>query len=299
MHNLKLDLKPKLQRFSMISHRGIQGTFTGAGAQARGTGEKKPMLYRGKGLEFEKFREFTSDDDASLIDWKATLRAKKMLVKVYEEEQNKTIMFFLDVSNSMCYSSFGKIKAEYAAEVVLNLSFAISDSGDNMGLIMFTNKLNVVVPPNAGIRQHYHMLNNLKIPSHYGGMYNFSKAFKQLVGYLKTKALIVIVSDFIGLDDDWARSIKTASGNFEIIGIAIRDPADDYLPGRVGQVVISDPFSTKQLLIDPDQLKDRYDAYNKEHLGQIKEVFRKIQSDLLVLHTNKNFEDPVKKFFIV
>lgn len=299
MHNIKLDLKPKLQRFSILSHKGIQGTFTGAGAQARGTGEKKPMLYRGKGLEFEKFREFTSDDDASLIDWKATLRAKKTLVKVYEEEQNKTIIFFLDVSNSMLYSSYGKIKCEFAAELTLNLTYALSDSGDNLGLVMFTDSLKRVVSPNAGITQHYHILNRLKDPKGYGGLFNFTKAFTQLVGYLKTKAMIVIISDFIGMDKDWARALKMASGNFEVVGIAIRDPADDYLPTRVGQVVISDPFSKQQLLIDPDQLKDAYDKYNKVHLEEIREVFKKVESDMLVLRTNKDFVDPLRKFFMV
>lgn len=299
MHSIKLELKPKLQRFSMTSHKGIQGIITGTGAQAKGTGEKKPMLFRGKGLEFEKFRQFTSEDDASLIDWKATLRAKKMLVKVYEEEQNKTIIFFMDVSNSMLYSSYGKIKCEYAAEVLLNLTYALHDSGDNMGLVMFTDRLKTVVAPRAGIAQHYSILTRLKDPKNYGGLFNFSKAFAQLIGYLKSKALIVIITDFIGLDEKWARTLKMASGNFEVLAIAIRDPVDDILPGRVGQVVISDPFSKKQLLIDPDQLKESYDKYNKSHLEEIRSVFKKVETDMLTLKTNEDFVDPVRKFFMV
>ena len=98
-------------------------------------------VFRGRGLEFESYRLHGDDDDVSLIDWKASLRANEMLAKQYVEERRLNVYFLVDVSNSMLFGSSDKLKAEFTAEFVASLSHLVVGSGDNIGLVMFSDEV--------------------------------------------------------------------------------------------------------------------------------------------------------------
>ena len=110
-------------------------------------------LFRGKGLEFESYRNFQPDDDASMIDWKASLRGDKLLAKKYIEERDLNVYFLVDVSNSVLFGSGEKLKAEFAAECCAALGHLIHDLGDNIGLIMFNDKIQKYIPAGSGRNQ--------------------------------------------------------------------------------------------------------------------------------------------------
>ena len=84
----------------------------------------------------------------------------------------------------------------------------------------------------------------------------------------------------------------------ELIGIMIRDPIDDKLPVQRGQVVISDPYSDEEQLVDPIRVAEEYEKINKQKVDEIKSFFRKIKSDLLILHTDENYVKPIRNFFM-
>jgi len=300
MKELRLNLKPLLRKAFLITKKDITGSedrMTGSGKKQVGS---RRALFGAKGFEFEKFREFVPGDDAEKIDWIASLRAQKMLVRVYSEEQNKDIIFFLDVSSSMSYSSHGKLKNEYAAELVATLCFALADSGDNIGLVMFTDHIINVVPPAAGKQQFMRIVRELTNPTYYEGNFDLGKSISQLMRFEKKSAVIVIVSDFIGLKPDWEHMFNTlASPQYEVIGIMVRDPMDNQFPEGhyIGQIVIADPFSNDQLLMDPNRIAKKYKNYNEEEIDKIKNVFRKSKSGFLMLYTDELFMDKVARLF--
>jgi len=300
MHELKLDLTPLLKEMTLMTHKeviGASGGFTGSEARQVGS---KHALFRSKGLEFEKFREYVTSDDASKIDWIASLRANKVLLRVYTEEQTKDIIFFLDVSSSMSYSSFGKLKNEYAAEVIASISYALSNSGDPLGLIMFADKIKYDLKPNVGPEQHHKIVTALTDPTFYEGKYDLTKSLSQMISLIKRKTVIIVISDFIGLEEDWKARFKGLCSRINIIGIMIRDPLDNVLPEGhfIGQLVFSDPFSDDEILIDPNKIREEYEEYNKKRIEEIENIFKSTRSDLLVLHTNEPFMDHVRKFFL-
>ena len=94
-------------------------------------------VFKGRGLEFEGYRHYTPDDDASSIDWKASVRSKEMLVKQLIDERNVSVFFLIDVSSSMVYSTTDKLKVEYMAELVATLSYVILSAGDSVGFALF------------------------------------------------------------------------------------------------------------------------------------------------------------------
>jgi uncharacterized protein (DUF58 family) len=254
--------------------------------------------YKGKGLEFEDYRVYTPDDDARRIDWKASVRTNEILVKEYREERNLNVYFLLDTSSSMIFGSTEKLKLEYAAEFVAAFSYFVMKAEDRAGLIMFTDRVVNVVPPSTG-DEHFHiLLRSLVNTDFYGGGYDVVKAINFLIKTTREKGLMVIVSDFIGLERDWERIIKTAGVVFDVIGVMIRDPRDETLPKGVGQVVMEDPYTDANIVVDPRLIAPAYERNVKREEEHIREVFLKSNADFLKLSTSKPFAQPLIEFFI-
>lgn len=297
MYQIKVDLKPKLKPMEILSYKGVSGNLPFTGSVGGLAGRRPQKVFRGKGLEFEKFREFSQGDDAAMIDWKATLRARKTLVKVYTEEQNKDIIILVDTSSSMVYSSFGKMKCEFAAELAASLSYALADSGDNVGFAMFGDKIKGYVAPASGKKQHYVIRNLIQQPLNYEGNFDFNTCLTQLAALIPRRALVFLITDFIGLKSGWENAYKSVAHKFEFIAICVRDPADDTLPEQEENVVVASPFGQSELLIDPSKLHEQYALENKKQLKHIHDVFRKEGDRFIILKTNEKFSRKLEKFF--
>ena len=193
-------------------------------------------VFKGKGLEFEDFRKYTPQDDAFAIDWKASVRANKLLIREFREERDIDVFFVVDVSSSMLFGSTEKLKHEYAAELVAALSHFVLQSGDRIGLVLFSDKIVKFVEPKKSINHYYVMLKNLLTPEFYGGGYNLGSAMDFIMSVVKDKSMAFVVSDFIGLEKNWKRSVRDASGTLDGVAIMIRDPRDRRLHPDSGQV---------------------------------------------------------------
>lgn len=287
MKELRLNLRPLIKKLEVFSRKNVLGDFTG----------EYMSVFKGRGLEFEGYRAYTINDDAKLIDWRASLRAGNLLVRSLIEERNLEVYFLMDVSNSMLFSSISKLKCEYAAELVATLGSAMIQASDNVGLGLFNDNIIKTMPPKTGKKQYFLIVHTISNPRLYGGNFDFTKILQYTTGYLKRNTLLIIVSDFIGLKEGWEEYLKVASHKFEIIGFMIEDPLDITLPHSIGQVIIEDPYSKKELLIDPDTLRADYEARAKKKNEGIREVFLKCGSDLLELRTDESFVTPIIRFF--
>jgi len=253
--------------------------------------------FKGHGMEFSGYRSYNYGDDASLIDWKASLRSKSLLIKEYEQEKSVNVFFLFDVSNSMLFTSTKKLKAEYGAELISSLAFAVLRSGDAVGMGMFTDEIIKLLPMNVGKRMHYIIIKELGNVKNYGGAYSFSKVINQMFALVKTRAVLVIVSDFLGLEEKWYRYLRIASQRFEIIGIMIRDPRDEELPKQSGQYVLEDPYSGEVLYVDVKKYAAAYKQYVLEEENKIAQHFKATQSDFIKLTTDQEFYRPITRFF--
>jgi len=289
MEELKLNLKPLIKKLEVSTKRGFIDILTGSYKSS----------FKGKGLDFDGYRSYISGDDANTIDWKATLRSQDLLVKVFTEERNVNIIFLVDISSSMSFASIDKLKNEYAAELVASMSFAAIQAGDSVGMIMFSDKIVKLLPPAMGNRQYFMIIKALSNPKLYEGKFDLSRVITDLMNSFKRGAIVVIVSDFIGLGKDWEKYLSAASERFELIGIMVRDPRDYEMPEDVGQIVISDPYSDKEILIDTATIKEEYEAAVKKQIEYIKHTFIKSRANFLELRTDKPFLNHVINFFLV
>jgi uncharacterized protein (DUF58 family) len=253
-------------------------------------------LFRGKGLEFDSYRNFMSDDDSSVIDWKASLRANKLLARQYIEERDIRIYFVVDVSNSMLFGSGNKLKAEYAGEIIAALSHLIMSSGDSAGLIMATDRINRIVRTSKNKNQLYLMINYLSELGEYGGGFDFPAVVNFLLKTLESKAVIIFISDFLHTGKDFERNLKLLGTKFETIAFMIRDPLDEELPKANYQMSIQEPFSGKQITIDSEFAAESYKRYALEKKNYVKSQFLKSDIDFLELNTNTPFVNPLISF---
>ena len=237
---LKIDLIPHLRKVKLkarrdVLNRVLEGNWS--------------TIFKGHGLEFAGYRAYNYGDDASKIDWGASLRAHEILVRDLEEYHNFNVFFLVDVSNSMLFSSTGKLKAEYAAEMIFSLCYAIMQTGDAIGLGMFTDHLVAKIPPSLGKGVYYRIIRHLTEPKNYGGDFNLTKALKYVSSFLNERSVIIIISDFIGLKEGWHRYINILAGKYDLIGIMIRDPRDFEMPVSAGQYLVENPFTGEKLIL--------------------------------------------------
>lgn len=245
-------------------------------------------VFRGKGLEFDSYRDLNPEDDAGMIDWKASLRSNKLLAKQYVEERDTDIYFVVDSSNSMLFGSGKKLKAEYSAEVVAALSHLIANSDDKPGLIMYSDKEVKVVHPGKTRNQFFLMIKSLSEPNFYGGRFNLANCIDYILKTVRSKySVIILVSDFINSDNE--KELKLLTAKFETMAIMIRDPLDERIPKSSYQIVLQDPNSNKQILVDPSLVAERYYESAMRKKQEVKEKFKQIGIDLLELHTDNPF----------
>jgi uncharacterized protein (DUF58 family) len=261
----------------------------------------KKILYRsafkGRGLEFESYRLHGDDDDVSLIDWKASLRANQILAKQYVEERQLNVYFLVDVSNSMLFGSSDKLKAEFTAEFVASLSHLIVDSGDNIGLVMFSDEVVKILHPSCSKNQFALFTKFLSDPKFYGGGFDLDSAIEYVLRTVKSAyTVFILVSDFIRTKKHNLRSLRLMGSRFETFAVMVRDKLDENLPDTKYQFSVQDPYSGRQMILDPEIAIERYRKNVLRQKNLVKEMLRSSRVDLLELMTDKNFAIPVSIF---
>ena len=259
------------------------------------------IIYRGKGLEFEDYQDYSPDDDASNIDWKASLRAQKTIVKRYKEERDLEIMFVIDISENMILGSVDKLKCEYVAELVTALSHLIITSNDKIGYLLFSDKVREFVPPNRGFNHFYRFIDKLSDPEIYGGSSEINEAFKfALDNFKKPIQAVIFVSDFIRMreDDSLKDNLFLISNKFETTAIMVKDLLDKSLPMVDRELVVEDPVSGQQILINPKRAGKIYERNALEQENFVRDIFKKSNVDLLRITTDKDFVFPLSMFLM-
>lgn len=286
---LNLNLTPMVRKLEFMTKKNLASELSGGYRSA----------FKGKGLDFDGFREFQPMDDSERIDWKASLRSQQLMIKVFKEERNLNIVYLFDVGGSMCFSSTDKLKVEYAAEMIASLSFASIQVGDNVGMVMFSDVVKKHILPSQGPAQFYKITRALSEPQNYDGGFDLDNAIKFLNTAFHKKNIVFLFSDFIGLKKTWKSRIQALGRESDVIGVMIRDPRDDFMPPDALQTVIKDPFSEDELVIDPRSVSKAYSDYSVKLKEEIKQTFKNNRMDIIELSTTDDYVQAIMSFFIM
>jgi uncharacterized protein (DUF58 family) len=288
LKKFKAKLIPEIKELNLFIKKNLLSTAL--------SGELLSSL-KGRGIEFEEFRDYSISDDASRIDWRASKKAQRTLVREYKLEINFNIFFLIDVSESMLFASTPKLKCEYAAEVVTSLYYGIIQTGNAVGFALFNEKLIKMFKPLLGKKQFYSFTKEISNPENYGGKKDLAKALQQTIGILDTKALIFVISDFIGMNENWLQYMKIVAEKHELIGIAIRDPRDNKIPKESGQLILGDPYSNECIYVDANQYSKIYEEENLKQAKLLKTLFEHNKSNIVELTTDIPYLNPLLQFF--
>ena len=253
----------------------------------------KNVMYRlslSKGLEFEGYRDYDQTDDAAFIDWKASVRGKKLLVRKYIEERDLKFIFIVDTSEDMIFGSTEKLKCEYAAELSAAVAHLILINGDRVGFVLHNDKIVSRRFPELGNRQFDIFVYELSNVLNYGGVSDLNRVLNGLIETIdKSTSMIFLVSDFVRVDESYAKNLEALSNLFESVAIIVRDPLDKTLPDINKEVVIENPETKEKLLINPKVAKAVYERNAFQQLNLTKKIFRDCNIDFLELSTDKPF----------
>lgn len=250
---------------------------------------------KGHGFEFDQVRDYAQGDDLRFIDWKATARAGKLLTKQYFEERNHQIMIALDVSASSFVSNKYRILSQLAAVFALVAEY----SKDNVGLVLFSDQINLKLPIRRGSAHVMRLLeaifdfNNQAIKNRSAST-NLELVLNDLTKSLKTKTLIVLISDLID-SHDYAQYLKGLQFRHEVVAVRYVHEYEAHLP-NFGLLPVVDPETKEVTLLDT-----RRQAYLNEslkvRLAQQNLLLRSCGVDLLNIYNEDQAVSEVVKFF--
>lgn len=255
------------------------------------------LIFKTRGLEFEGFKKYSLSDDATAIDWKASARTNNLLVREYKQERDLKVLFLIDVGDNMIFGSQKKLKCEYCAEISAALASFIRDYNDNVGFILFNSKLKKFIP--FGNSEDHLMLifDELTRSENYGGKSDLNFILEYIMNnFDETVSSIFIFSDFVRINEQTKQKITLFSSKYDTIAVRITDPLDRALPKLNKEIVIQDPFTGTQILLNPSVAKKTYDFYAKKRHKETKSFLKHINIDLVDLDTSESFLNPLSIF---
>lgn len=288
IRKLDLNLLPQLHAKEVIARRRVLShTLEGSWA----------TLLKGRGMEFAGFRQYTYGDDASRIDWGASLRSKDTLIREFEEYKSVNVLFLIDVGDTMCTTSTAKLKCEHAAELAFILAAAILDNGDSIGYAMFSDRVVSRQAPGLGREILTKMAAALSTPRNYGGKKALLEVTTSVDALLKNRALIILMSDFLAMGPGWERGVRALSLKHDLIGIRILDPRDMELPASGSQFLLSDPDSGETMLVDLPRVRAAYATETKREEELLQGVFHASKAGLVTVRTDQDMIQPILAYF--
>ncbi|MFW5747041.1 MAG: DUF58 domain-containing protein [Nanoarchaeota archaeon] len=287
MVELQLDFLPHLKRLEDLTKKPWLAGWLIGGYQS---------IFRGSGQEFEGYTQYTQEQDSKRIDWIASSKSDKLLMRTFIEERDMKCFVVMDTSSSMFFSSSKKLKCEYAAELANTLLFAVIAAGDQAGLMMSSDSVAVNLAPKADKSQYFRILSHLTDNGNYGGRRDLFTPLKELVNS-KNQGVLFILSDFLNLTEEELSVIGLLSKKFDTYAFVIRDKVEKYLPSGINAVCIEDPKTHKTIIVNLKEVRQEYQELMEEDENRLSEEFLERNVDMGKFYTHKPFEGPLMEFF--
>jgi uncharacterized protein (DUF58 family) len=259
-------------------------------------GGEYQSAFKGRGMEFSEVRAYTFGDDVRQIDWNVTARSDEPFIKVFEEEREQILMLCVDISPSGLFGSGSQTKMELTIEMCAVLAFSAIKNGDKVGMLLFTDKIEKVIPPKKGRVHVLRLIRELLTAEPEGTQTSISNALSYVNRLLHRKAIIVLASDF--QDSGFDKQLKMTNKKHDLVNIVINDALEDDLP-RLGIVPFRDAETGEEILVDTSSEKVRR-AYKARRLKQKKELseyFLRNKVDAIRVYTNQSYIRPLADFF--
>ena len=255
-------------------------------------------VFKGRGMEFDEVREYTPGDEIRTIDWNVTARTGQPYVKRYVEERELTVLFVVDLSASGTFGTREKLKNEVAAELCALLSFSAIKNNDKVGLIIFTNIIELYIPPAKGTSHVLRLIRDLLNFKPRQTRTDIAQALDYLGRITHRKAVVFLVSDFLA--EGYERPLGIVARRHDVIAISITDPRERELP-KVGLIELEDAETGEIVVVDSSSflVRRQYEAIARERAERLAESLRSSGVDHIPVLTGRDYVRDLVRFFRV
>lgn len=252
--------------------------------------------FKGRGMTFSEVRPYQYGDDIRAIDWNVTARYNEAHVKVFEEERELTMMLMVDISGSESFGSKNQFKEEIVTEIAATMAFSATQNNDKIGLILFSDQIELYIPPKKGKSHVLRIIRELIEFKPKSNKTDVSMALKFLSGTQKKKAIVFLISDF--MTDNYEQTLKIASKKHDITGIRVYDIREESMP-NLGMVEMLDAETGQIELINTGSKTTRlnYEKYYNENVKFFKETFSKCGSGTVNTRVDENYVKKLLGYF--
>jgi uncharacterized protein (DUF58 family) len=280
------ELIKKIRQIQIYTSRTVDASFAG----------QYESVFRGRGMQFDEVREYTPGDDIRTIDWNVTARTGRPYIKRFVEEREMTIIFAVDLSASGDFGTVNKMKNELAAEFCAVLAFAAAKNNDKVGLLIFTDRIDLYIPPKKGSSHVLRLIRELLYFRMPRRTTNITLALDYLGRVIRKKATLFLVSDFI--ETDFKKPLSLLNKRHDVIAVSVRDRAEVSMPS-VGLIEFADAETGQTMLIDTSSrnFRNRYGEKSAKRFGDLKNMLKLINVDCISISTDKPYIQDLVRFF--
>jgi uncharacterized protein (DUF58 family) len=280
------ELIKKIRQIQIYTSKAVDASFAG----------QYESVFKGRGMQFDEVREYTPGDDIRTIDWNVTARTGRAYIKRFVEEREMTVIFAVDLSASGDFGTVNKAKNELAAEFCAVMAFAAAKNNDKVGLLIFTDQIELYIPPKKGTSHMLRLIRELlyfKMPKR---KTNINQALDYLGKVINKKATVFLVSDFI--ETDFKKPLSLLNKRHDVVAVSVRDRAEIDMP-NVGLIELEDAETGQTVLVDTQsrQFRNKYSGTCAERFDGLKNMFRTINVDCINISTDKQYVQDLVRFF--
>jgi len=280
------DLIKRIRQIQIYTSRAVNASFAG----------QYESVFKGRGMQFDEVREYMPGDDIRAIDWNVTARTGKPFIKRFVEEREMTVLFAVDLSASGEFGTVSKMKNELAAEFCAVLAFAAARNNDKVGLLIFTDRIELFIPPKKGSRHILRLIRELlafKMPKR---RTNIPLALDYLARVVRKRATLFLVSDFI--ETDIKKPLSLLNKRHDVVCVPVRDRVEVAMPS-LGLIEIEDAETGEIMLVDTSsrRFRDQYGGHSSERFNELKGMFRASNVDFIPISTDRAYINDLIQFF--
>ena len=254
-------------------------------------------VFKGRGMEFEEVREYQPGDDVRTIDWNVTARTGHPYVKRFVEERELTVMFLVDLSASGAFGSIKQMKNEVAAELCALLAFSAIKNNDKVGLIVFTDDVEMFIPPKKGTSHVLRLIRELLYFKARRTKTDIAGGLDYLGRITKKRCVVFLISDFLATG--YEKQMRILGKRHDLIAVSITDPREVRLP-KAGLIELEDAETGEIILIDTDSASVRreYEQVGRRREAELNELFASMNVDHIKVMTDRDYVRDIVRFFM-
>ena len=259
-------------------------------------GGEYQSTFKGRGMAFSEVRQYQFGDDVRAIDWNVTARYNDTFIKVFEEERELTMMLIIDISGSNFFGSDSLFKNEYVTELAATLAFSATKNNDKVGLILFSDNVELYIPPKKGKSHVLRIIRELLEFKSESKKTDINIPLKFVSNILKNRSIAFIISDFIS--KDYSNSLKIFSSKHDVTGIRIYDKTEEIIP-NLGVIDITDNETGGKLTVNTGSknVRKKYSEYYNSKRNEFIDFFKKSGSGIIECNTQDDYQKKLLKYF--